>query len=466
MKIDFLHTDPQNTRLILIFTGWSTGPEAGADISMDGWDVAVVHDFTELTLDTSFLDTYYTVYLFAWSLGVFASSRLLPAERITAAFAVNGTLDPVDDRFGIPEAIYDGTADGLDARNLRKFRLRMLPDRSLISMFDEPDAARIENLRHQLREIREASASPRQVDSLPWVRAYVSKGDRIFPPANQTEAWRRDAEVDIVELDEAHYVDLGSIVKMAISDPKKVSERFGKASVSYDTHAIAQYSAAIKLAGKFDALRPSDGITTLEIGCGTGLFTREYSRVVTPAEATFVDITEVGPFGIAPKETYVVEDAERWIERQQQTWDAILSASAIQWFADIPRFLRECHRCLNPGGIIAISTFVPGNMEELDALRPSPLLYPKAEQLREWLERDFEEVEVTEDEIRVEFRSVRDVLMHLKHTGVAGSAPSTGLTIKDMSHLRTLTYRPVYLLARKRPETDSDGQRNWRVAVS
>lgn len=104
---------------------------------------------------------------------------------------------------------------------------------------------------------------------------------------------------------------------------------------------------------------------------------------------------------------------------------------------------------MNPGGILAISTFTPGNLEELDVLRPSPLLYPKAENLRLWLGRDFSNVTVEEDEIKVEFRSVREMLMHLKHTGVRGSTPGIVLKISDMAHLRTLTYRPVYVTATK-----------------
>lgn len=459
MKIDFISTSPQNTRLILVFTGWSTGPEVARDICMDGWDVAVVHDFSELTLDTSFLDRYYTVYLFAWSLGVFAASRLLPAERITAAFAINGTTEPVDDRLGIPVDIYRGTLDALDAGNLQRFRIRMAGGRrefaAMSRIFGE-EAPDIDNLKLQLANILDESVRMRcdVADGgceMPWVRAFVSTHDRIFPPDNMRSAWQRDPEVEIVELDSPHYVALDRVIRSVISDPAKVSARFNKASVSYDTHAIAQYSAAIKLAAMLADRKPPRGGRILEIGCGTGLFTREYAPTLAPTEATFVDIAETGPFGIAPAEEYVVKDAELWIAAQQRRWDVILSASAIQWFADIPRFLHECHERLNDGGLIAISTFVPGNMEELDTLRPSPLLYPKATQLRTWLERDFDDVEVVEDEIRVEFRSVRDMLMHLKHTGVGGSAPGSGLSIADMSHLRSLTYRPVYLLARKRP---------------
>ena len=214
MKIKFLRKDPENMRLILIFTGWSTGPEVGAGIDIPGWDVAVAYDFTELNPDTSFLDSYYTVYLFGWSLGVFAASRTLPHERITAAFAVNGTTDPVNDIFGIPMAIYNGTAENLNERNLMKFRIRMMRDRTAYekasALFpDNGNAAIIDNLRDQLIVIRNASAIPdfnlpestnNGMSPLPWVRAYISKNDRIFPPDNQKRAWSRVPDVEMLNL--------------------------------------------------------------------------------------------------------------------------------------------------------------------------------------------------------------------------------------------------------------------------
>lgn len=448
MKFEMVRESPCNTRLILIFAGWSCGAEIAGRVSLPGWDVAVVHDFSELTLCTSFLDRYYTVYLFAWSLGVFAAEQLLPAERITAAFALNGTLQPVSDTLGIPEAIYRGTIEGLNFRTLQKFRLRMAGDKERLLQLGETCNTDIDNLRLQLANVAEACGTAIEA-RLTWVRAYISRNDRIFPFANMSRFWRGQTDVEIVELDAAHYVPIEEVIGMVISDPEKVSRKFGKAAMSYDTHAIAQYSAAIKLADRLMSMRPAIGGDVLEIGCGTGLFTHEYAPKVGARSITFVDITATGPFGVAESEEYVVGDAEMWIERCDRQYDMIVSASAIQWFADIPRFLHLCHELLRPGGVLAISTFTPGNLGELNALRPSPLLYPKASELRAWLAGEYEEVSVEEDEIKVEFRSAREVLMHLKHTGVGGSAPGNGLKIADMSHLRTLTYRPVYLTARK-----------------
>jgi malonyl-ACP O-methyltransferase BioC len=449
MKLEMVRESAENTRLILIFAGWSCGPEIAGRVALPGWDVAVVHDFSELRLDTSFLDRYYTVYLFAWSLGVFAAELLLPAERITAAFALNGTLQPVSDTLGIPDAIYHGTLEGLNDRALHKFRLRMAGDKETFSQLGESSNRDIDNLRHQLANVADSQCLCGEL-KLPWVRAYISRNDRIFPFANMIRFWHELPDVEIVELDAAHYVPIEEIIGMVISDPDKVSRKFGKAAMSYDTHAIAQYSAAMKLADRLMAILPVIGGDVLEIGCGTGLFTHEYAPKVKARSITFVDITATGPFDVADIEEYVVSDAEVWIEKCERQYDMIVSASAIQWFADIPRFLHLCHERLKPGGILAISTFTPGNLGELDALRPSPLLYPKAADLRGWLCCEFGEVCVEEDEIKVEFRSAREVLMHLKHTGVGGSAPGKGLKIADMSHLRTLTYRPVYLTARKK----------------
>lgn len=460
MKTQFLRKDPDNTRLLLVFSGWSTAPAFYSSLVRDGWDLLVVYDYADLTLDTSFLDEYYTVYLLAWSLGVYCAERTLPAERITAAFAVNGTPMPVDPRYGIPPAIFQGTAAALDRRNLMKFRRRMMPDaETFANYFPDDSCDDIPALKKGLEEIaaNEATnetAAGRRTARLPWTRAYASDADRIFPPANLLAYWKEEPEVELVRVSGAHWIPLGDILAAAIPDTGKVSRRFSKAASSYDTHAIAQHAVAVRLAlmlkSALDVTRQTPDCRILEIGCGTGLFTREYARFLRPSEACFVDITDCGPFGIAGKETYVKGDAEKWIEDFRGSLDCILSASAIQWFADLPRFIDNCRRALAPGGIFAVSTFLPGNMGELDTLRPSPLIYPRLETLRDCMERNFSDIRIETEDIIVEFKSVREMLMHLKHTGVGGSAPSSGRSLKDMAELHTLTYRPVWLIGRKK----------------
>ena len=134
MKIEYISHNPGCRSLILVYAGWSTSPSLYQDIEITGWDVAVVYDYSDLSVDLSFLEGYNTVWLFAWSLGVRMAAASLPPEKITAAFAINGTLSPVSDTEGIPPKIYNATADNLDERNLKKFQRRMTPDSDVYHM--------------------------------------------------------------------------------------------------------------------------------------------------------------------------------------------------------------------------------------------------------------------------------------------------------------------------------------------
>lgn len=449
-----------NHRLILIFTGWGTGPELYYDVDIPGWDVAVAFRIDGKPMNMDRLEGYYTIYLFAWSLGVYMADRKLPQERITKAFAINGTVAPVHDDFGIPVEIFRGTADNLDPRNLTKFRRRTMPDSETFKRLfpEEGSPLMCRCLASQLHEVMDMTNDGDVMPHLQWTRAYIGTSDRIFPPKNLEAAWRLDSEVEIVKSDDAHFMDIPAIIRSVIADTDKVSSRFSKAAATYDSHAIPQKMTALHLADMLRKVADSTKIHhVLEIGPGTGFLTRAWSRFLTPEHTDFVDITPVGPFDIPGHADYHIADAEAWVAdwsgkcgsvESCGKYDLIVSSSAIQWFADIPRFLANCAAILNPEGILAISTFAPGNLSELDVLRPAPLLYPTLNKLCDALEGHFFVMDHDSFTIRMEFENRRHLMMHLKHTGVAGSAsPSKVAPLTDFS---TLTYRPVFILGRRK----------------
>ena len=59
MKCEFLHKEG-SSRLILIFSGWSTDMEFYSHISHPGWDVAVVSGYTDFDFPTEILDRHWT----------------------------------------------------------------------------------------------------------------------------------------------------------------------------------------------------------------------------------------------------------------------------------------------------------------------------------------------------------------------------------------------------------------------
>lgn len=437
-------------RLILIFTGWGTGPELYTDIDIPGWDVAVVFRIDRKPLDMSALEGYYTIYLFAWSLGVYMADIKLPPERITRAFAINGSVAPVHDSYGIPVEIFRGTADNLTPRNLTRFRRRTMPDsetfRRLFPEEGSPMMCRC--LASQLYEVIDMLDGSEGLPHLQWTRAYIGSQDRIFPPANLVRAWSLDPCVEIVRSDDAHFMDIPAIIRSVIADTEIVSARFAKAAATYDSHAIPQQMTALHLAAMIrKCAKPQDIHNVLEIGPGTGFLTHSWRKFLNPEHTDFVDITAVGPFDIPGHAEYHVADAETWITQQSRKYDLIVSSSVIQWFADIPGFLRNCSNLLNSGGVLAISTFAPGNLGELDKLRPAPLMYPSIDTLCTALGHDFDITATDALSITMEFESRRHLLMHLKHTGVAGSASSG---IISATPLTTLTYLPIFITARKK----------------
>ncbi|MDE7115984.1 MAG: DUF452 family protein, partial [Muribaculaceae bacterium] len=275
MKTEYISHTPGCRSLILVYAGWSTSPSLYQDIEITGWDVAVVYDYSDLSLDLSFLEGYNTVWLFAWSLGVRMAAASLPPEKITAAFAINGTLSPVSDTEGIPLEIYNGTADNLDERNLKKFQRRMAPDSATYRRLFERNFTddEVSSLRKQLYRIRDLAAPNAEI---PWRRAYLGCDDRIFPFRNMERHWRH-ADIQIVKTDGAHYLPLKEIVRSVIPDRGLIAKRFSSASDTYDSNATAQRQIAGRLTSMLDSLPIPPCPTILEIGPGTGLFTRAYA---------------------------------------------------------------------------------------------------------------------------------------------------------------------------------------------
>ena len=369
MRQVFTHKNPRNRRLLLVFTGWSSDERFFAGFAPEGWDVMVCSDYETLDFDSRLIDGYSTVYLFAWSLGVAAVAASLPEGKIAAAVAVNGTLWPADDMRGIPESIFKATEANLDERNLRKFRRRMF---SSAQDFQEtsallPENDDIEALKRQLKAVASRPFRPFR-----FRRVYIGLDDAIFPPANQLNAWKESPGApEIVNLQEPHCPDLRSLILSFLPDSRQVSSSFERALPHYDRHAEAQMKIASHLASM---LTPANGLRTLEIGSGSGLFTRLYSPILRPHEAVFIDLYKMPRYAIAPIEIYLEADAEEAIERNSDLhdFDFALSASTIQWFANPRAFFRNIAKTLNPEGRLICSTFLPGNLGELDQLRPAP----------------------------------------------------------------------------------------------
>ena len=247
-----------------------------------------------------------------------------------------------------------------------------------------------------------------------------------------------------------------------MTDKNLVKKRFAGAGVSYDSDAVVQKEIAVELASLIRNLVPSSFCSrVLEIGCGTGMLTRELVRFISPEELYLNDIcpefspmfTDLGPAA------FIAGDAET--VDFPSGLGLIASSSVIQWFSDPEGFFRKCSSSLQNGGYLAFSTFGPGNMKEIAEVTGHSLHYRSLNGLESMLASRYRTIHMSGFCRQLNFASPVEVLRHLKHTGV-NALSRKAWTRKDLTDFCntysalfgtadgcTLTYTPVFVIARK-----------------
>lgn len=455
MKQAFIGDSGENDRLILIFAGWGVDCNLFSDLHFAGYDVMVLWGYADDDFDESFLAAYSEIYLFAWSFGVYVASSMM--ERLVRfplmlRVAINGSVTPVDDMTGIPDAIFQGTLEGLDERNLAKFYRRMCGTQQDYKRFMAKMPHRdIDDLKLELKRIFEMSRGG-TVDVSGWDRAVIADDDRIFPPANLSRAWQSLPRVR--HISGGHLPDFHRIIEQEIIDKNLVAARFAGCASTYDDEAVVQRDMADKLWNFARRLIPSAHVDLLEIGSGTGLLTSLYAGELNEAAITLWDLA---PRNLNVRATVVAGDGESMIsDVADESLDVILSAATVQWFNNLPRFIGLAVSKLRRGGVMALSTFGPDNMREITGLTRLPLRYYTLAELKSMVPDSCDVVVAREEMLCMTFASPREVMMHLNRTGVNGLRHvSMGYAEMSANYPRVngmckLTYQPQYIVIKRK----------------
>ncbi|MDE7356691.1 MAG: malonyl-ACP O-methyltransferase [Rikenellaceae bacterium] len=242
-------------------------------------------------------------------------------------------------------------------------------------------------------------------------------------------------------------------------DKNLIRERFGEAIATYDDEAVAQRRIACRLSELMRPYTPKGG-HIFEAGCGTGIMSRLLINEFTPASLLMVDLSESYRHCLAdiegPAVRFVAEDAEE-VELPQGL-SAVVSSSAMQWFDNPARFILRCSEALACGGVMAIATYGVDNMREIGSLSGVRLHYPSCDELKAMIAPSLSLEHMSQELITMTFPSAREALRHLRRTGVAAIERPLGVAatrrlIADydsLYHPVTLTYHPVYIVARKK----------------
>lgn len=150
-----------------------------------------------------------------------------------------------------------------------------------------------------------------------------------------------------------------------LPDKRQVAASFSRAAASYDSVAQLQRDVGHTLLARLPlAFAPC---RWLDMGCGTGYFSRVLGDRLPASHGVALDIAEgmlnhARPLGGATH--FIAGDAER-LPLQAASCDLIFSSLAVQWCANFDAVLSEAYRVLRPGGVLAFASLCVGTLDEL-----------------------------------------------------------------------------------------------------
>ncbi len=204
-------------------------------------------------------------------------------------------------------------------------------------------------------------------------------------------------------------------------DKKLMRTRFQKSLTTYAKEALVQKQMADRLTTLSLPHFSASLKNVLEIGCGTGLLTKKILHFLHPDFLVVNDIVPECETQIRTLNSnihFLSGDFEK--VPLSDTFFAILSNATLQWMEDFPQTIRKIARHLIPGGIFAFSTFTPNHFKEFKNLTTHTLDYFTKSETAKLLQAFFIPLEEEETTHILTFNSPRDVLLHLKKTGVTG----------------------------------------------
>ena len=225
---------------------------------------------------------------------------------------------------------------------------------------------------------------------------------------------------------------------------QRVSDAFGAAAAHYDDHAGPQRFAARLVADLAQRQRPQGVHRILEIGCGTGLLTRDIQARWPGAE---IIVTDLSP-GMLDKAAAGGLVAGRFLAMDGEApafdgpwFDLILSSLAFQWFDDLPAAIARLAALLRPGGSLIFSTMGQGSFARWRAAHAACGLeagvpdYPSLDALRAML-RGHADSFAFDETVVLDGGGARELIAHLK--GIGAVVPSAGCRPLAPAQLRAV----------------------------
>lgn len=211
--------------IIVFFSGWAVDYRPFLTIKSQNYDVLFIYDYKNLNIEIDFtkiVKNYSKINIIGWSMGVFVANYVFSSINIpiNKAVAINGSLFPVSDKYGIPEKIFDGTFENLSDRNLHKFYKRMCRLKDIEKYFFEnlPQGT-IQSQKEELAFLKEISRTNIKEKNI-FTHSIIGTLDAIYPLQNLINYWEKYLTPTILDIPHFPFLNIKYFDELLQTTPK------------------------------------------------------------------------------------------------------------------------------------------------------------------------------------------------------------------------------------------------------
>ncbi len=204
-------------------------------------------------------------------------------------------------------------------------------------------------------------------------------------------------------------------------DKEFITKRFSASLKDYDSSATVQKTMAAELVRSVMSVNTNFN-RIFEVGCGTGRLTKEICSNLKFNEFFCNDLSqETFEFidNLCKRDNFFAFDGEQ-TEQYPDKLDLIVSGAVFQWFENLPQYLNKVSDKLKKKGLIAFSTFGSEQYCEIRQITGNCLRYFTENELSKLISEKFDVVLFHEWKQILKFNSVKEIMSHIKETGVSG----------------------------------------------
>ncbi len=228
-------------------------------------------------------------------------------------------------------------------------------------------------------------------------------------------------------------------------EKKLVAKNFSRGANTYNEYAKVQSHIAQQLAEKLT--KSTEKLNILEIGCGTGIFSKYILEKYPNSNFLFVDIADK-MLDYFRKEHIINEntkllccDAETYDFKRK--FDKIYSNAVFQWYHNLDNALQNYSKLLNKNGEILFTIYGEKTYQELrtiivDIFNDNKYIqnFVSAAKLKNIMHRYYQNVEIEEKMVIQSFSSLKEYFLYVKYTGSNSAS-------KDKNILSPAKYKKI-----------------------